>query len=65
MQKNEWGYINKMQNVEAPRQCDVNTDITNIITNLMIINKNNNCKINYFVPGPSQETDRRASVKVA
>ena len=56
---NESDCTHKIQYADAQRQCHANTDgITN--GNNPKVADNTNNKINYFLPGPSQEADRRA-----
>ena len=63
-QTDESSYTNKTQNTEPQRQCNTNTDISISMNANPTVTDNNSRKINYFLPGPSQYADRRASAKI-
>ena len=63
-QAHGWEYSNNELYTEVRSQCNTKTEgIQSVNTNPTDID-NNNSKINYFLPGPYQEADRRLSAKI-
>ena len=59
-----WSYTNKEKDAETELQCITNTQgIKNGNTN-PVVKDNNNSEINYFLPSPCQEVERRMSTKI-
>ena len=65
--EDEWHCTNKMLETGRPDKCDVNKNTNNIQNSNNKDNPtfidNNKSKINHFIPGPQQETEKKEQVQ--